>query len=167
MVFLSLFYMCKKNNQISIKRGLLSNIFWNQNVKVYNLVKIMYQKISIHFRTWITWISAKKKPKNEVCCCCFSCSWRRMFFQSNFELVFMALGHILPDLILGNCVQKCISWILPIISNEPFMTQDELRTWKIILRALQILPTIKSQAVDRSTIPFLSIFGVLPTEMCD
>ena len=65
---------------------------------------------------------------------------QRMFFQSNFELVFMALGHILPDLILGNCVQKCISWILPIISNEPFMTQDELRTWKIVLRALQILP---------------------------
>ena len=106
----------------------------------------------------------EKETKNEVC---FSWSWRRMFFQSNFELVFMALGHILPDLILGNCVQKCISWILPIISNEPFMTQDELRTWKIILRALQILPTIKSQAVDRSTIPFLSIFGVLPTEMCN
>ena len=106
----------------------------------------------------------EKETKNEVC---FSWSWRRMFFQSNFELVFMALGHILPDLILGNCVQKCISWILPIISNEPFMTQDELRTWKIILRALQILPIGKSRAVDWSTIPFLSIFGVLPTEMCD
>ena len=101
----------------------------------------------------------EKETKNEVCCCCFSWSWRRMFFQSNFELVFMALGHILPDLILGNCVQKCISWILPIISNEPFMTQDELRTWKIILRALQILPTVKSRAVDRFTIQFLSIFG--------
>ena len=35
-------------------------------------------------------------------------------------------------------VQKCISWILPIISNEPFMTQDELRAWKI-LHALQIM----------------------------
>ena len=103
----------------------------------------------------------EKETKNEVCCCCFSWSWRRMFFQSNFELVFMALGHILPDLILGNCVQKCISWILPIISNEPFMTQDELRTWKIILRALQILPTLKSLISMEFFLFFLRKFSQL------
>ena len=121
LVFLSLFYMCKKNNQISIKRGLLSNIFWNQNVKVYNLVEIMYQKISIHFRTWITWISAKKKPKTRFA----AAAEEECSFKAILNSFFMALGHILPDLILGNSVQKCISWILPIISNEPFMTQDE------------------------------------------
>ena len=162
--------MCKKNNQISIKRGLLSNLFWNQNV--YFLVCKSEQSGWNHVLNLNSFPNmnhmnfCEKETKNEVCCCCFSWSWRRMFFQSNFELVFMALGHILPDLILGNCVQKCISWILPIISNEPFMTQDELRTWKIILRALQILPTVKSRAVDRSTIQFLNILGVLPTEMC-